>query len=136
MVFTKEAIAGLNGAFDLWAKRIKTELTVERVLDKTSALWVSARGNTGLGAWQAEVLRRYGMDALGGLRAERGRILVELEEFFERIPEDTVLGMYGAKLKALVGGEDAEKIEEYYRVNFEYGSSSAIIVRNETVGEL
>lgn len=120
----------LDKAFDSWANRLRTELTVERALEKTVALW---DGGPGLGKWQSEILERYGLDSWSGGYLERERILAGISEMSEHIPGDTVLGMYIAKLRALVGG--GSEMEEYISVHFEYGSDKAYIV-SRNVGEV
>ena len=132
MALTKEAETKLNKAFDTWATRLRTGLTVEKALSKSALLW---SGGPGLGAWQADILERWELDSFSGAYLERERILAELSEMSEHIPGDTVLGMYIAKVRALVSGKDAEDLEEYYSVHFEYGSDKAYVVRRD-VGEV
>lgn len=115
----------LNELFDAWAKRLKTPLTVQKALEKCADLWGSGPG---LAKWQADTLERYGLDSFGGAFVERIRISKAVYEFFENVPGDTVLGMYGAKLAQVID-PDSDILGEYYSAHFEYGSDKAIIVR-------
>jgi hypothetical protein len=117
----------LNKLFDAWAKRLKTPLTVQKALEKCADLW--AGSGSGLSKWQADTLERYGLDSFGGAFVERARISKAVYEFFENVPADTVLGMYGAKLAQVID-PDSDILGEYYSAHFEYGSDKAIIVRN------
>lgn len=125
----------INGIFDAWAGRLRTPLTVEKALEKsvdiwfsTNELWLKNGSVSGLAKWQAEILERYGLDSSGGAFVERMRICKAVYEFFENVPGDTVLGMYGAKLAQVID-PDSDILGEYYSVHFEYGSDKAIIVR-------
>ena len=106
MSINKKQRSELENRMQRWAPQVSSASDVafalnESLKDYKAVCGAEALGK-GLAEWQAEVLVNVGL----GAEAERERVIEIVDEVFENVPEDTVLGYLGAEIKeALVDTE-------------------------------
>lgn len=98
MSINKKQRSELAERMEKWAGKVSSPSDVafalnESLKDYKAVCGAEALGK-GLAEWQAEVLVNVGL----GAEAERERAIEIVEEVFENVPEDTVLGYLGAEI--------------------------------------
>jgi hypothetical protein len=98
MSINKKQRSELEFRMEKWAGKVSSPSDIAFALNESLKDYKAVCGaeslGKGLAEWQAEVLVNVGL----GAEAERERVLDIVEDVFENVPEDTVLGHLGAQI--------------------------------------
>lgn len=110
MSINKKQRSELAERMEKWAGKVSSPSDVafalnESLKDYKAVCGAEALGK-GLAEWQAEVLVNVGL----GAEAERERVIEIVDEVFENVPSDTVLGYLGAEIKEALVESDGTNV--------------------------